>query len=86
MGKVLQMDDDDIVISPNENELNWFSGKAIGPDNKQWVDDDHKKVPTHKDIGSPHFTSKCLMVEPTCFFLNEETALDNKFMNNVKED
>ena len=34
----------------------------------------------------PLFTSKVLMVEPTHFFLNEETFADNKFMNKVQED
>ena len=29
------------------------------------------------------FASKVLMVEPTHFFLNEETFADNKFMNKV---
>jgi hypothetical protein len=29
------------------------------------------------------FASKVLMVEPTHFFLNEETFQDNKFMNKV---
>ena len=32
------------------------------------------------------FASKVLMVEPTHFFLNEETFADNKFMNNVQMD
>ncbi len=30
------------------------------------------------------FTSRVLMVEPTHFFLNEETFQDNKFMNKVQ--
>jgi len=30
------------------------------------------------------FASKVLMVEPTHFFLNEETFADNKFMNKVQ--
>ena len=30
--------------------------------------------------------SKVLMVEPTHFFLNEETFADNKFMNKVQLD
>jgi len=34
----------------------------------------------------PEFTSTVLMVEPTHFFLNEETFADNKFMNKVHED
>ena len=32
------------------------------------------------------FASKVLMVEPTHFFLNEETFADNKFMNKVQLD
>ena len=32
------------------------------------------------------FASKVLMVEPTHFFVNEETFQDNKFMNKVQED
>ena len=38
--------------------------------------------PTSK-LFSTQFTSKVLMVEPTHFFLNEETFADNKFMNKV---
>ena len=34
----------------------------------------------------PEFASKVLMVEPTHFFLNEETFADNKFMNKVSDD
>ena len=34
----------------------------------------------------PIFTSKVLMVEPTHFFLNEETFADNKFMTKVLMD
>ena len=30
-----------------------------------------------------NFANKVLMVEPTNFFLNEETFEDNKFMNKV---
>ena len=32
------------------------------------------------------YASKVLMVEPTHFFLNEETFQDNKFMNKVQMD
>ena len=32
------------------------------------------------------FASKVLMVEPTHFFLNEETFADNTFMNKVQLD
>ena len=32
------------------------------------------------------FAKRVLMVEPTHFFLNEETFQDNKFMNKVQED
>mgnify|MGYP007004549855 CR=1 FL=1 len=32
-----------------------------------------------------HIASHVLMVEPTQFFLNEETAKDNKFMERVKD-
>ena len=32
----------------------------------------------------PEFASKVLMVEPTAFYLNEETLEDNKFMERVK--
>ena len=32
---------------------------------------------------STHFAKRVLMVEPTNFFLNEETFQDNKFMNKV---
>ena len=35
---------------------------------------------------SAHFAKKVLMVEPTHFFLNEETFQDNKFMNKVQLD
>jgi len=35
---------------------------------------------------APTFASKVLMVEPTHFFLNEETFADNKFMNKVQLD
>jgi len=31
----------------------------------------------------PVFASRVLMVEPTYFFLNEETFADNKFMTKV---
>jgi len=30
---------------------------------------------------SKHFAKKVIAVEPTKFFLNEEAAKDNKFMN-----
>ena len=33
----------------------------------------------------PHVASKVLMVEPTGFFLNEETFKDNKFMQRVND-
>lgn len=32
----------------------------------------------------PVFASRVLMVEPTHFFLNEETFADNKFMTKVQ--
>ena len=35
---------------------------------------------------SSTFASKVLMVEPTHFFLNEETFADNNFMNKVQLD
>jgi hypothetical protein len=35
---------------------------------------------------STHFAKRVLMVEPTNFFLNEETFQDNKFMNKVQID
>ena len=38
-----------------------------------------------KKVLYPHITSHVLMVEPTQFFLNEETFKDNKFMERVKD-
>ena len=38
-----------------------------------------------KKVMYPHITSHVLMVEPTQFFLNEETFKDNKFMERVKD-
>lgn len=38
------------------------------------------------DRTLPNFTHSVLMVEPTHFFVNEETFADNKFMNKVEED
>lgn len=32
-----------------------------------------------------NFASHVLMVEPTCFFLNEETFKDNKFMQKTSD-
>ncbi len=40
---------------------------------------------TSKETTS-QFTNRAIMVEPTHFFLNEETFKDNKFMNKVEED
>ena len=43
------------------------------------------KQPLNRYFSS-HFARKVLMVEPTHFFLNEETFQDNKFMNKVQLD
>lgn len=65
--------------------------------NKKAIKPQSKKIQKTKPIPSktakkskildpyPHVASKVLMVEPTGFFLNEETFKDNKFMQRVND-
>ena len=45
----------------------------------------NKEPAPPKKVLFPHIASHVLMVEPTQFFLNEETFKDNKFMERVKD-
>ena len=63
----------DIETQPGKWLYFWKS-KKINKDSK-----------VAKKVLYPHITSHVLMVEPTQFFLNEETFKDNKFMERVKD-
>jgi hypothetical protein len=60
------------------------SKKVIAPKSKKIAKSQPTKAQTPKDSYS-HIASHVLMIEPTQFFLNEETFKDNKFMQRVDQ-